>query len=177
MSSRRKKEEHRVICMCTSFNCYRAEFVDAHGVRQVGLEVLPETKVAHERAALRERARTVAAEMIPSNSGPTLPQAQRVQQATTDDLISPLSCLDLSSRSSGSLGTRNEPKVGFSLNESRRDLIRDAHTSVSDQTCRSARGNTQGPAVCTPAAISKTCQEALSAKYSGMKVYNCGKLF
>lgn len=47
-------QPHRVVCMCTAYECRDQEYSDSNGVNHPGVEVLPETKAAHERADFRE---------------------------------------------------------------------------------------------------------------------------
>ncbi|KAH9809247.1 hypothetical protein DFH28DRAFT_862067, partial [Melampsora americana] len=45
-----KPDPKRVVCKCQTFKCHSGVYVDASGVQQQGVEVLPATKEAHERA-------------------------------------------------------------------------------------------------------------------------------
>lgn len=49
-STKKKNRAHRVPCVCHAFDCYLGHYIDAHGMTQVGIEVLPETFKAHKLA-------------------------------------------------------------------------------------------------------------------------------
>ncbi|KAH9809557.1 hypothetical protein DFH28DRAFT_827273, partial [Melampsora americana] len=50
-----KPDPKRVVCKCQTFKCHSGVYVDASGVQQQGVEVLPATKEAHERADQRSQ--------------------------------------------------------------------------------------------------------------------------
>lgn len=49
-STKKQNKAHRVPCVCRAFNCYLGQYVDANGVTQAGVEVVPATFTAHEVA-------------------------------------------------------------------------------------------------------------------------------
>lgn len=48
-------DPRRVACQCRISGCYKGLYVDAYGISQRGVKVLPATKEAHDHAELRSR--------------------------------------------------------------------------------------------------------------------------
>lgn len=61
MSSEKfKPDPRRVVCLCRSSGCYKGIHIDAMGVSQPGVEVVPATREAHERADKRKHIHAVS---------------------------------------------------------------------------------------------------------------------
>lgn len=71
--TKKKTNVHRVKCVCRAFDCYLGLYVDAYGVTQAGVEVIPETFTAHELAdKVKEATSRISSqrEMPPSHDAP-----------------------------------------------------------------------------------------------------------
>ncbi|KAH9808456.1 hypothetical protein DFH28DRAFT_1087747 [Melampsora americana] len=66
-----KPEPKRVVCQCQSFGCYKGVYLDANGVSQYGVEVLPGTKEAHKRADKRSQINSSTASRLDSQQAAT----------------------------------------------------------------------------------------------------------
>ncbi|EGG04322.1 uncharacterized protein MELLADRAFT_108587 [Melampsora larici-populina 98AG31] len=66
-----KPDSRRVVCRCQSSGCYKGFHIDAMGVSQQGVEVVPATREAHERADSRSRIH--AASPLIYNQDPSRP--------------------------------------------------------------------------------------------------------
>ncbi|EGF97412.1 uncharacterized protein MELLADRAFT_70015 [Melampsora larici-populina 98AG31] len=84
-SSKFKAEPKRVVCQCQSSGCYKGLYLDASGVSQHGVEVLPSTKEAHERADQRNHIHQSLASHHATTSSQT-----PTTESQLDSLIAPL---------------------------------------------------------------------------------------
>lgn len=68
LSSKFKPDPKRVVCKCNSSKCHAGVYVDARGVEQQGVEVLPATKEAHERADRRSQINQITSNLPSPNT-------------------------------------------------------------------------------------------------------------
>lgn len=147
-SSKKKNTAHRVRCVCQTFECYLGQYVDAYGINQRGVEVLPDTLAAHQ---LADRA------------------AQATARLSTQRL--PSNPLDLGSHTPGQDGLISAIS-GLRLNTMNPTL---SHASSSLRLVLDGKqGSDDKPKESLPS--SKTCLAATEAKAAGMDIYKCGEL-
>ncbi|EGG12923.1 uncharacterized protein MELLADRAFT_101485 [Melampsora larici-populina 98AG31] len=86
-----RADPRRVPCQCRISGCYKSVYIDAHGISQRGVEVLPATKEAHERAELRSRIQSLS--LSPSHGSAISSGSPGID--LRDDLIGPLTNLGI----------------------------------------------------------------------------------
>ncbi|EGF97992.1 uncharacterized protein MELLADRAFT_69636 [Melampsora larici-populina 98AG31] len=150
-------QSHRVVCLCTSYECGDQEYADANGVYHPGVEVLPETRDAHQRADFRN-------DYVKSPDNTTSYSRQASIDSAQEDLLSPLRLLHIASAPSPSpdshqLDDQNQTTEDVST------LALPVESSTDDVTNHSPQRSESNPA--------KTCSQAVLAKSSGHKVFDC----
>ncbi|EGF97217.1 uncharacterized protein MELLADRAFT_70130 [Melampsora larici-populina 98AG31] len=184
--TKKKNNTHRVKCVCRAFDCYLGRYVDANGVTQVGVEVLPATLMAHELAdKVNEATSSTSAEQdIPTSHN------ARNRSPSQASLIGSIARLRLKeknpqSQSSGSnpmsqqpIGTFEAHRTG--LTPSNQDVhplesgLRGTPPELDTGTAsREPYPGDQN----TSSVLSKMCLDSTSAKAAGVQVYNCGEVF
>ncbi|EGG11261.1 uncharacterized protein MELLADRAFT_102629 [Melampsora larici-populina 98AG31] len=81
-----KPDPRRVVCRCQTSGCYKGIYIDAMGISHQGIEVVPATREAHERADKHSRIQSVSA--LGGDQDPTRPK---------DNIISDFDQLTLTS--------------------------------------------------------------------------------
>lgn len=179
----------RVPCRCRAFDCYLGSFQDSHGVPQIGVEVLPKTRAAHELADLRNQAQ----ENAHSPTALLSQQSTSARSTNQDRLISPLARLSLASPESPTgpssrLDRRNpyqslkstpcpvsHPNLGIyepRLSPSNRS----EHKASSSEDESLPSSSTPSIPNNEPSVLAKICLAATTARESGVVPYNCGAL-
>lgn len=160
-------QAHRVVCTCVAYECSQQEYSDANGTYHPGVEVLPETRSAHQRADFRNRLpkspRTPGHSNVPSNN------------LTQDILLSPLGQLRITSSPS----PRNNQDPDHELTHGISSIH---HSSCPDDENSNQAAELESPTIPardslpkSPSKSTKTCSEASLAKSSGRMVFDCGQ--
>ncbi|EGF98788.1 uncharacterized protein MELLADRAFT_113267 [Melampsora larici-populina 98AG31] len=103
LSPKFKTDARRVVCKCQSHECYKGFYLDASGIKQQGIEVIPATKESHARADLRYQIMSTSLSANQDNSNLNRPAPTDEQ----DQLSGPLARLGLDpSRNSSDRATR-----------------------------------------------------------------------
>lgn len=103
LSPKFKIDARRVVCECQSHGCYKGFHLDASGIKQQGIEVIPATKESHTRADVRYQIMSISlsAKQDDSNLNQPVPIDER------DQLSAPLAQLGLGpSKKSSDRATR-----------------------------------------------------------------------
>lgn len=154
-------QAHQGVCLCTSYECGDQEYADANGVYHPGVEVLPETRAAHQRSDFRNDY---------SKSSNTTSTSAHSHQASSDitqeHLLSPFRLLHIASAPSPSLD-RNQEAHNRSREEDASRLASQVESPTDNVTNQSPQRSNPNP--------DKTCSQAVLAKSSGHKVFDCGK--
>lgn len=189
-STKKRNHAHRVPCVCCLFNCYLGHYVDTYGVTQAGVEVLPETFAAHE---LADRANK-ATSSLSGQQHATATHHDLNHSLDQDTLTGRIACLQLKEND-------KESKSSTSYPVSQQKQFDDLATSTSRirwTNVRSKDNDDNNPQLVDdlqeplpdlftgatlreplsqdPIEPTRRCLEATSAKESGVKVYECGKL-
>lgn len=160
------KQPHRVVCLCKDYECRHQVYPDTNGVSHPGVEVLPETRAAHQRADVRNN--LVNSARTASNSVPASPLSAH------DSLISDLQQLNIISApdlSNNQLHHQMESDVSSPVNQ---DTNFQGNSSEAFQI---ESPNLPAPNVSSqdPKTTStKTCSKAELARISGQQVFDCG---
>ncbi|KAH9809867.1 hypothetical protein DFH28DRAFT_851354, partial [Melampsora americana] len=137
--------------------------IDAYGVQQTGVEVMPDTLKSHALADQRNKALLSVASQRPSI--PLDPN-----DPPTDELLQHLHDLDLNQAT---------PRIGSSRTEVNNDSLQELQsitgsdgvlqaTQASHNTTTRSSGNQSSKS-------SRTCLAAISARNDGVKVFDCGR--
>ncbi|KAH9808405.1 hypothetical protein DFH28DRAFT_1196268, partial [Melampsora americana] len=171
--TKKKNNTHRVKCVCRAFDCYLGRYVDANGVTQVGVEVLPASLMAHELAdKVNEATSSTSAEQdIPASHN------ARNRSPSQASLIGSIARLRLKeknpqSQSSGSNPMSQQPIGTF---EAHRTGL-----TPSDQDVHPLESASREPYPGdqnTSSVLSKMCLDSTSAKAAGVQVYNCDRFY
>ncbi|EGG01314.1 uncharacterized protein MELLADRAFT_67198 [Melampsora larici-populina 98AG31] len=168
MPPRQKKNQaHRVVCLCQAYECSEQVYADANGLSHPGVEVSPETRLAHQQADFRNS--LINPPHTPDNSNE--PSMSSVQEA----LLSPLRKLHLDTTPSPirrrQSNTNQEPQNESSSNID--NNAQDAFTSSGPTDSPITSTNQTNPVNSQPIST-KTCSTAVLAKASGQQVFDCG---
>lgn len=172
MPQRQKKtnQSHRVVCLCTSYECSDQVYADAEGLYHPGVEVLPETHQTHERADFRNN-------LLKSPRTPDH-HVQPLTSAVQDALLSPLRQLHLAT-SPSPIRSHQSDQDPFVQPELPADIednqsVDNDHSPPADPdspieftTQRTSRKSQTAP--------TKTCSTSILAKESGQRVFDCGE--
>ncbi|EGF97337.1 uncharacterized protein MELLADRAFT_114421 [Melampsora larici-populina 98AG31] len=161
------RQAHRVVCTCVAYECSQQQYPDANGTYHPGVEVLPETRAAHQRADFRN-----SLPKSPRTPGHSNESSINLAQ---DNLLSPLRQLRITSSPST---PRNDQHVDDELTHGRSSIH---HSSQPDEETSSQAAEVESPTI--PATDSlpksqkstKTCSEAALAKSSGQTVFDCDR--
>ncbi|EGG09559.1 uncharacterized protein MELLADRAFT_61140 [Melampsora larici-populina 98AG31] len=161
-------QSHRVVCVCKAYECCDQVYTDASGICHSGVELLPQTRLAHERADFRNN--LVTPSQSPQNS--TQPSISSAQEA----LLSPLRRLHIDTTPSPShrhQSRQNRPVQNESSSNYDENCLAEEHSTLPTQ----AASSTALPADQeTPEAYhspTKICSGAVLAKASGQHIYDC----
>ncbi|EGF97761.1 uncharacterized protein MELLADRAFT_69795 [Melampsora larici-populina 98AG31] len=149
---KKNSELHRVTCQCQAFDCYLGQYLDAYGVPQKGVEVLPDTLKTHTLADQRNKAlRTLASQrplLLPDQNQPS-----------ADNLLQPLQNLYLNQGTS----CINSPLTGLTNEGSQ-----NSYSNTGEDIVELSSNNNLSKS-------SRRCPSAISARNDGVKVYDCGR--
>lgn len=174
-----KPEPKRVVCQCQSSGCYKGVYLDANGVLQNGVEVLPATMEAHERADKRGRISQSTTDGLDSRQAETSSQAPTTD--SPESLISPLDRLVLA-LSTGKHSKRSHNNQGVS--EARPSLSGDLfehatrdmqnNTDVNSPTTAGNKETVTDEGECC-VVDAEICTARDVARDKGVPQYDCGK--
>lgn len=157
-------QPHRVVCLCSAFECGVQVYPDANGVYQPGVEVLPETRAAHEHADFKES-------LMKAKDNPKTPPISSAQDA----LLSPLRKLHLATTPSPSPNRRSGQQLyNKSSTELDGDYLKEVNLTPEGHQHSPETPLSQSTPPQTPSQSIKTCSNTVLAKETGHQVFDCG---
>ncbi|EGG07412.1 uncharacterized protein MELLADRAFT_105982 [Melampsora larici-populina 98AG31] len=147
-------QPHQVVCVCKAYECGDQEYPDTNGIYHPGVEVLPETRAAHQRADRRNNLLEPTNNISHSIQGST-PSAQ-------DDLLLTLNQLQIGSPPSSSQDHQIHHETTTDIDEN----CPQEHNSPSTHNLDSLSTHTARQPTATSQSPSKECSKAVLAKAS-----------
>ncbi|KAH9809642.1 hypothetical protein DFH28DRAFT_838660, partial [Melampsora americana] len=168
-STKKSKEARRVTCCCQSQKCHLGRYVDAHGIIQSGVEVIPSTLEAHRLADIR-LAYSRSDQTTPSTEDLIRPLAQLGFNSTPERPVTPVQHVQ---RPDSPVHTQDNnviPPEPSSVSSTQH------HTSPNTSTSQSIR-RTYAHGNVEEDTTSRVCLAANSAYTNGVTVYQCERFY
>lgn len=172
MPPRQKKTNrtHRVVCVCTAYECRDQFYADADGLYHPGVELLPETQAAHQRAEFRKS--LLKFPHTPDHS------THQSTSSAQEELLSPLRNLHLvttpspTHRHESNQDQPAQPEASSDINQ---NLFGEDESPPPSTTESPSPSPAKKIAHKSDQSIpTRTCSKAVLAKASGHQIYDCG---